>query len=86
MLSQLLRRAVENYHGRFNALIDITGSIRRRENYNARETFLGEAIYAVVIVLVEHPKLKFFNKMLPLLALLPSIHAQLDWRIIKNHV
>lgn len=57
MLCKLLGYPVYWKHSRFNALVNITLTIRRRQNDHARETLLGETVYAVVVVFIVHPKI-----------------------------
>lgn len=45
-------------HSWFDTLVDVALSERWRHNNHTRQSFLWKAVNAVVVVLVEHPKLK----------------------------
>ena len=86
MLGQLLGYPVYWEHGRLNTLVNIALTIRRRQNDHARETFLGETVYAVVVVFAVHPKIEFLCQLLFLLPQTPRLHTQLNGWIIQHHV
>ena len=86
MLGKLLGYPVYWEHGRLNTLVDITLTIRRRQNDHARETFLGETVYAVVVVFVIHPKIVILCQLCFSLPHRPRLHAQLNGWVIKYHV
>jgi hypothetical protein len=55
-------RIRQHNNSRLNPLVDVPLPKWWRQHNNAWITFLGKAINAVVVVLVEHPELKFLNK------------------------
>jgi hypothetical protein len=86
MLGQLLGYPVHWEHGRLNTLVYITLAIRRRQNDNARETFLRKTVNAVVVVFVVHPKIVFLSQLCFSLPHGPRLHTQLNGWIIQDHV
>ncbi len=82
MLSQVLGYPVYWEHGRFNSLVNIALTIRRRQNNHARETFLGKTVYAVVVVFIVHPKIVFLCQLCFLLPRTLRLHTQLNRWII----
>ena len=45
----------EDDDSRLDALVDVALSVGRRQNDHAGRAFLGKTIYAVIVLLVEHP-------------------------------
>lgn len=86
MLGQLLGYLVYWKHGRLNTLVNITLAIRRRQNDHARETLLGETVYAVIVVFVVHPKIVFLCQLCFPLPHRPRLHTQLNGWVIQYHV
>jgi hypothetical protein len=86
MLSQLLGYPVNWEHGRFNTLVYITLAIRWRQHDHARETFLGEAVYAVIVIFVVHPQIVFLCQLCFTPPQSPRLHTQLNGWVIKYHV
>jgi hypothetical protein len=56
-------------------LIDIALPIRRWKDNYTWIAFFGKAIDTIVIVFIEHPELKLFNKLSPFFSDLPAIHV-----------
>jgi len=86
MLRQLVGHHVHWEHGRLNTLVNIALAIRRRQHDHTRETFLGEPVYAVVVVFVVHPKVVSLRKLCFVLPHSPRLHTQHNGRVIKHHV
>ena len=76
----------QHNHGRFDALINVSLAVGRGQDYNARVAFFREAINAVVVILVEHPELKFLSQLLLGLTFLTTEHGQLYRWVIQDHV
>ena len=86
MLGQLLGHPVNWEHSRLNTLVNIALTISRRQHYHARETFLGEPVYAVVVVFVVHPKVVPLGQLCFMLPHGPRLHAKQNGWVIKYHV
>ena len=70
-------------NSRFDSLINVSLSERWRHYDNTRQSLLWKAIDTVIIVLVEHPKLK----PLQLRRLLHAcLELHLDWRLAQDHM
>ena len=76
----------KNDNCRLDALVHISLSVRRREDYYAGVAFPWESVDTIVIVLVEHPEFESLNQLCLALTFLTAQHRQLNRRVIQNHV
>ena len=72
------------YYSRFDALVDVSLSEGWRHDHDAGQSFLGEAIDAVVVIFVVHPKLKLFKFSLFLVH--SGLQLHFNWWITQYHV
>jgi len=72
---------------RLDPLVNITLSERGRQDHHTGVAFFGEAIYAVVVSLVVHPKFKLIQKSLVFPKALVDWHeVHFNWRVVEDHV
>lgn len=74
MLKHFFGGIFNRKHCWFDALVNVTLTVGWWQHNNARVSFLREAIYTIVIVLVIHPEVETFKKSVFGLAKVPRKH------------